>query len=233
MDFDRYTVSLLLLRPDAPEPDDATADAQQDAHMSHLADLHEAGRLLAAGPVLGPPEREIRGLSVYALPPDEVRAIVEQDPGVRAGRYRVEVLLWQLPTGAMIFSRTRLPRSMAEAGGGLAFDHFSIEVLVLRADAPSLDDAAATALQDAHLSHLADLHDAGELLAAGPLRGERFQGLGVFGVEPERARALAGRDPAVRAGKFHFRVLPWMVPGGAVAFAHTRFPRSVAEVRGG
>ncbi|HUZ02020.1 MAG TPA: YciI family protein [Thermomicrobiaceae bacterium] len=232
MDFDRFTVSLLVPRPDPPEQDDATAGARQDAHLSHLADLHEAGHLLAVGPLLGPPERAFRGLSVYALPPDEVREITGQDPGVRAGRYRSEILPWLVPSGAMTFSRTRLPRSMAEAGSGMPFDRFSVELLILRVDEPRLDAVAADVLQDGHLSHLADLHDAGELLAAGPLRGDVLQGLGIFRVEPERARELAGQDPAVRAGKFRFEVLPWMVPGGAVAFAHTRFPRSVAEVRG-
>jgi hypothetical protein len=41
------------------------------------------------------------------------------------------------------------------------FDRFSVAVLVLRDDAPNLDAAAAAALQDAHMDHLADLHEAG------------------------------------------------------------------------
>lgn len=233
MEFDRFTVSLLVLRPDAPDHEAAGTDALHDAHMAHLADLHGAGHLLAVGPLLGPPGRVLRGLSVYRLPPDEVLEITGQDPGVRAGRYRSEVVPWLVPTGAMTFTRTRLPRSMAEAGSGMPFDRLAVELLIPRDDAPALDAAQAVALQDAHLSHLADLHDTGDLLAAGPLRGERFNGLAVYGLEPERARELAGRDPAVRAGKFTGEVLAWMVPGGAVAFRHTRFPRSVAEVRGG
>ena len=36
-------------------------------------------------------------------------------------------------------------------------------------------------------------------------------------------------DPAVLAGRFSVQVQPWMVPAGALAFSHTRFPRSVAE----
>src|SRR4030081_2873265 len=56
MQFDRFTVALLMLRPDAPELDDAAATELQDAHMAHLADLHDAGYLVAAGPLLGPPD---------------------------------------------------------------------------------------------------------------------------------------------------------------------------------
>ena len=40
MDFDRFTVVLLLTNPDGPELDGEAAVELQDAHMSHLADLH-------------------------------------------------------------------------------------------------------------------------------------------------------------------------------------------------
>ena len=112
----------------------------------------------------------------------------------------------------------------------MEFDRWTVVLLLLRPDAPQLDDQAAEALQDAHLSHLADLHDAGHLVAAGPLRGqEPYRGLTILNVDPERARQLKEADPAVRAGRFSLRILSWMVPAGAVSFAPARFPRSSAE----
>jgi len=33
----------------------------------------------------------------------------------------------------------------------------------------------------------------------------------------------------VRAGRFDVSVAPWMVPGGAMSFASTKFPRSMAD----
>jgi uncharacterized protein YciI len=109
-------------------------------------------------------------------------------------------------------------------------------LLILRPDAPELDDEAAAALQDAHLAHLAELHEAGHLLAAGPLgsgdRDEPFRGLSILNVGPEQARVLKEEDPAVRMGRFSVKVLPWMVPAGAISFSPTRFPRSVAEATG-
>jgi uncharacterized protein YciI len=116
----------------------------------------------------------------------------------------------------------------------MQFDRFTIALLILRADAPQLDEEAAAALQDAHMAHLADLHAAGYLVAAGPLLGDdRFRGLSILTVEPEQARALKEQDPAVRAGRFTVTVLPWMVPAGAVRFAPARFPHSMAEAEGG
>jgi uncharacterized protein YciI len=109
-------------------------------------------------------------------------------------------------------------------------DRFSIALLILRLDAPVLDDEAAARLQDAHMAHLADLHEAGHLLASGPLFDERFRGLSILNVEPDRARELKEADPAVRAGRFSVKVIPWMVPRGAVRFSPTRFPRSMSEV---
>ncbi|MFC5908695.1 YciI family protein [Streptacidiphilus monticola] len=116
MDFDRFTVALLQLRPDAPELDEAAAAALQDAHMNHLAELHESGVLLAAGPLLDT-DSPFRGLSIFRVGPAEAQALAERDPGVLAGRYSVTVLPWMVPGGAVTFSPTRFPHSAAEAAG--------------------------------------------------------------------------------------------------------------------
>jgi uncharacterized protein YciI len=113
---------------------------------------------------------------------------------------------------------------------GVQIDRFTVALLVLRPDAPKLDQEAAARLQDAHMAHLADLHEAGYLLAAGPLFDEEFRGLSILNVEPERARALKEQDPAVLAGRFSVKVIPWMVPRGAMNFSPARFPRSVSEL---
>src|SRR6266851_1039764 len=115
MQFDRYTISLLLLRPDATSLTDEQEAELQDAHIAHLSDLHDAGHLLAAGPVLGAADRELRGFSILKVEPERARELEEQDPAVRAGRFRIEVYPWMLPAGLMSFSAGRLPRSVAEA----------------------------------------------------------------------------------------------------------------------
>jgi uncharacterized protein YciI len=109
------------------------------------------------------------------------------------------------------------------------FDSYTIVLLTLRPDAPELDDEAAAALQDAHMAHLAALHEAGHLLAAGPLTDEKFRGLSILNVDPDRARELKEEDPAVRIGRLAVKAIPWIVPAGAMSFSPTRFPRSITE----
>jgi len=120
-------------------------------------------------------------------------------------------------------------RTTSGSSSRLEFDRYTIALLILQPDAPQLDEEAAAALQDAHLAHLADLHEAGHLLAAGPLSDEKFRGLSILNVDPERARELKEKDPAVEIGRFSVKVIPWMLPAGAISFSRTRFPRSVAD----
>jgi uncharacterized protein YciI len=118
MEFDSFSIALLILRPDAPNQDEEAATALQDAHLAHLAWLHEAGYALAAGPFLGPSDRDLRGLTILRVEPDEARELCERDPAVRAGRFSIQVVPWMVPRGALSYSRTRFPHSVAEAGDG-------------------------------------------------------------------------------------------------------------------
>ncbi len=116
MNFDRFTIALLFLRPDAPRLAPDAEAALQDAHMAFLADLHDGGQLLAAGPVPGGAERDLRGFSIFGVGPEEAARLQESDPAVKAGRYRVETCPWIVPGGIVSFGSGRLPRSMAEVG---------------------------------------------------------------------------------------------------------------------
>ena len=116
MKFDQFTVVLLLTPPDAPKLDDASAAELQDAHLRHLAALHEGGSLLAAGPLPGEPRRRFRGLNIFGTGPDEARSLAERDPAVRAGQFEIEVLPWLDPAGAVSFEHASFPHSAAEAG---------------------------------------------------------------------------------------------------------------------
>jgi uncharacterized protein len=113
VDFDSFTVVLLLTPAAPPELDEETAGAIQDRHLSFLAQLHESGKLLAAGPLLDP-ERNVRGLSVFKSDLEETRALVEADPAVQAGVFELQLLPWLVPAGALTFATTRFPHSRAD-----------------------------------------------------------------------------------------------------------------------
>ncbi len=80
------------------------------------------------------------------------------------------------------------------------------------------------------MAHLADLHEAGHLLAAGPLFDDQYRGFSILGVSPEAAREMCEADPAVRGGKYEVKVSAWMVPGGTMTFSPTAFPRSMRDI---
>lgn len=109
MEFDQFTVLLLVARSDAPKLTEPEEGAIQDAHLAHLAKLHEDGLLLAAGPLSGPPDRRLRGLCLFRVKPEAARSLEESDPAVRAGWFSVEAIPWAVPQGAMHFSGTRFP----------------------------------------------------------------------------------------------------------------------------
>ena len=115
MRFDRYTVTMLTLRPDAPAMTDDEASALQDRHLAHGADLQDRGIILARGPLVEQDDERFRGLSIWSVDAATARQHAEADPAVRVGRLAVEVMTWMMPAGNLAFSRVRAPRSLAEA----------------------------------------------------------------------------------------------------------------------
>jgi len=116
--FDRFSIVMLYRNPEAPELSDEEGGALQDAHLDHLATLHEAGHLVAAGPTaLGDPDEELRGLSILKVDVDRARELAETDPGVRAGVFTLKIMPWMVPAGAIAHTPARFPHSSAEATG--------------------------------------------------------------------------------------------------------------------
>ena len=116
MDFDSYTVVLLLRADDAPEFTEARRDALQDEHMAFLAGLHRGGQLVATGPVRDP-DSDVRGISLLRVGVEEALRLKSEDPAVRAGLFRLRVLPWTVPAGVLQAGPGTLPRSIAEALG--------------------------------------------------------------------------------------------------------------------
>jgi uncharacterized protein YciI len=85
-----YFLGLLRRGPRWNETDGTEAAELLPRHLAYLREQSEAGRYLAAGPVVD--ESELAGVLLIAaesLP--EALAVAQADPGVRAGRLAVEV----------------------------------------------------------------------------------------------------------------------------------------------
>jgi uncharacterized protein YciI len=114
MRFDRYTVVLLTLRPDAPVHTDAEASALQDAHLAYRANLVSEGLILAGGPLADQDDDRYRGLSIWSVDQQTARTHAEADPAIRAGRLAVDVMTWMMPAGNLHFTKVRAPESVDE-----------------------------------------------------------------------------------------------------------------------
>lgn len=115
MQFDRHTLVLLVLRPDAPELTDEEAAELQDRHLAYRADLRDRGYLIGGGPLVEQDDERLRGISIMRCDPETARRLSNEDPAVRAGRLAVEVMTWMVPEGNLRFENVPAPRSMAEA----------------------------------------------------------------------------------------------------------------------
>jgi uncharacterized protein len=118
MEFDQLTVLLLWQGDRAGEYDDAALGELQDGHLAHLSQMHDDGVLLAAGPALSGPDHPLCGFGLFAVDADETTRLMGDDPSVRAGRFRTEIVSWMLPSGAVNFTHTHFPSSRAEVLGG-------------------------------------------------------------------------------------------------------------------
>jgi uncharacterized protein YciI len=71
----------------------------QEAHLKNIGRLHEMGKLMAAGPFLE--DTDLRGIFVFKTATiEEANELTNTDPAVQAGRLRIDLYEWKLPSQA-------------------------------------------------------------------------------------------------------------------------------------
>ncbi len=99
----RMTVVYLVLLKKGPTwtPDVTPASqAVQDAHMANIRAMHQARKLVVAGPVED--QADLRGIFVFqAASLEEAKAWAETDPAVKAGRLTAAVYPWWVEKGTL------------------------------------------------------------------------------------------------------------------------------------
>lgn len=116
LQFDKFTVIMFERNPSAPRLDEKTFGSIRDEHLARVAQLHESGKILAAGPFLAERDEKLEALIILKTNAPDAQKIFQADPFVKAGIWTFKTLIWMVPTGAMSFARTHFPRSGQEAG---------------------------------------------------------------------------------------------------------------------
>jgi uncharacterized protein YciI len=108
VDFALDTYECIVIYPGAagralpPE----TVQRLQAEHAEHMQALQRGGIILVAGSVDGPartPEPPIGFGLARTGSVEDVRSVLEADPAVQAGLYRVDVLTFLCPAGSLEF----------------------------------------------------------------------------------------------------------------------------------
>lgn len=106
IEFDRYEIVLLRRTVQSREFDEEKEERIFREHAIHTIKQVESGGQLAAGPVQGAPDEDQRicGFGIFRRGSlDEVRKLMEADPGVQQGQYTYDVMTWLTRKGNMEF----------------------------------------------------------------------------------------------------------------------------------
>jgi uncharacterized protein YciI len=183
--------AVLVTKGPAWSPETAAVMPLVRAHREYVSGLMRSGRLHIAGSFAG--ESPLRGVYILSGTPDEARALAEADPGVKEGRYGIEVLQWMGPEGWF-----RRPADGATTA--------------------ALAPEAQQALMRGHLDHMDGQAKQGRLVLAGPLvKAGTRRGLIAYRV-PTMAEAVerASADPMVKAGRMKPELYEWTIPAGVL-----------------
>jgi uncharacterized protein len=84
-----YFMVFLVKGPNRAQPE-AEAQELQRRHLAYISQQHQAGKYMLAGPFTD--DGHIRGIIIVkAATLDDARALVTQDPAVKAGRMNIEI----------------------------------------------------------------------------------------------------------------------------------------------
>jgi uncharacterized protein YciI len=103
-EFDQYQLIILERAPDQPELDEATLTDLNRRHLGHFATMRAAGLLMIAGPIAG--DEAVAGICMYrAGSVERARALAEDDPAVREGRFTVRAMTWYTSKDGIVWPR--------------------------------------------------------------------------------------------------------------------------------
>ncbi len=92
---------VLLKRGPVRNQDSAAAALIQKGHMDNITRLYNEGKIDIAGPMMN--DGDIRGIFVFNVATyEEVMALCNTDPAIKAGRLTAEILPWYAAKGSVL-----------------------------------------------------------------------------------------------------------------------------------
>jgi uncharacterized protein YciI len=106
MEFEQFQLVFLRSGDNPPDlPKDQIMELQKQ-HMAHLMAMGKSGKMVVAGPFGDQDDKTFRGMCLYRVGSiDEARNLAEEDPAVKAGRMKVQVMTWYVQKGFMTFPK--------------------------------------------------------------------------------------------------------------------------------
>ena len=204
---DMQTIHLALLYRGPSATKESTPEAQkiQEAHLAHITKLAKEGHALIAGPFGG--DGDLRGvIFLKAATADAARALEADDPAVKAGRLRIEIVSFMTPGNWFSFGPVKDDLPMRQ----FVFGFLNV------GPKPIGTPEANAAIMDDHLANLWSMRQAGTMIAGGPTVGSQTRaGVIVMAMDSvEKAKALLEQDPTVKAGRTVVEVYPWYAADG-------------------
>jgi uncharacterized protein len=207
-DNEQYQFGMLTRGPKWTAENTPEIQKIQEGHMANINKMAQAGKLFAAGPILG--NGDLRGIFVFrAASIDEAKALAAEDPAIKAERLKLEILPWFGSKGIGV-------RAMEEfkKNPDMKWTMKKYHLAILRRGPQTKHPAAETQkIQLEHLWNIRRMMDEGKMLTAGPFMNDGdLRGIFVFNTESaEEAKAWAEADPAVKAGRLIVEIHPWLV----------------------
>jgi uncharacterized protein YciI len=194
-----YQAVLVSMGPDWSPTDNPGTQA----HRAYVADLLRSGRAAIGGSFAG--DGKAQGFYILNASAGDAKAIAEADPGVKEGRYAVEVLQWMGPEGWF-----QKPSDLTQT------ETIYFGFLVTGSNTAAVTPEETKELMAGHLGHMEGQAKIGKLVMAGPLvkAGSR-RGLIAYRVTTmAEAMERASADPMVKAGRMKPELYEWKVPKG-------------------
>ncbi|MCY1076674.1 YciI family protein [Archangium lansingense] len=108
MDFEKHYLVILRRGPSWTPEVTPEAERIQSEHIAHLTRMAETGKLVIAGPFGEQQDPTFRGMCLYKTGTlEEARKLAEEDPAVKTGRLKVEVMAWYTEKGYMAFPKAK------------------------------------------------------------------------------------------------------------------------------